>query len=855
MTKCWDAGTTGPQGMARPQDARPFARSLGGSTERRSSWVLTTLGCAGLALLGACAPGASGGSAGLTSGFRGGGKSGASQVVAILETEAPDRDTFVVHGTIPVPPGTYPRSDNKVAFSVVDPSGQIAPTQMEIVSRYPDAKQGADVVEVLAHVQRPPGAQPGDRIQYEVIENPHSGRKYKPSDRVKKLLHTPGSMLVVATDVFGHQYGVQLYDTARGQIGGTKKPFRGGEVAKTMRTYGIMSPFGAPVGAPDGALDHLFGVHAYMTSFKGEDSLQVSLRVHNGHSGLDKSTPADNPLGKVNFAKLELWVPQGWEVHQPNTDPGTGVAYNQNSWRVHPIVAPRTDGKMHVMPAQAQMERRFVIAPVGEDIRAQSIAREEGQAFCRPGFAPKGGELYSWWNRQTARYFPQAHRLPELPHLGEANIRAKHKGEYNALRNQLATGNTGNFPVSNPQYGWAKPWGSAYGGMTGGSEIFIFDGIPTAFAASLDGYRHRQIAHRMYTDRQPDTLFNKDGEPTRLSQWIVKGSIEYFPALFFQTLLAGGGDPFGLGHSASFQRDYVASKGLEAGYGPTLEGFKPVDFQHYTRYTRNAKVLTWLGNDPMAKDDIMMRTELFRMSYNLYPNNAGGGSIVSGMLADQKAIAWHPGTGMTFGRGEAWGLDVSNAAYRIADDTWRTEALPWFEDIADLVASGQSSCNGFIQALVMPKMLNGQYHVRQSIEQSITENALMGLNKSVFEGRDTGRFHQTAYVLEQSLYSMIGPMAWNPKYNGPWSYLAVGPKDKVSGTYCGSIPSGGGANGPDLFQIWSSFAYGYELTGDPQFLDRAEEALGGDLHTFLHSSGYGNLENRAALLALAQDIY
>ena len=51
---------------------------------------------------------------------------------------------------------------------------------------------------------------------------------------------------------------------------------------------------------------------------------------------------------------------------------------------------------------------------------------------------------------------------------------------------------------------------------------------------------------------------------------------------------------------------------------------------------------------------------------------------------------------------------------------------------------------------------------------------------------------------------------------------------------------------------WCSFAWGYELTADPEFLNKADGQAGGDVLTEIEStSSYNlNLENRAALLAM-----
>ena len=73
--------------------------------------------------------------------------------------------------------------------------------------------------------------------------------------------------------------------------------------------------------------------------------------------------------------------------------------------------------------------------------------------------------------------------------------------------------------------------------------------------------------------------------------------------------------------------------------------------------------------------------------------------------------------------------------------------------------------------------------------------------------------------------------------------------------FCNFIPPGGTSPGVDKYQTWSTFAYGYELTGDQIFLDRALQMAGGnDLLTQMLGGKYSNLENRAALISLSQQL-
>jgi hypothetical protein len=128
---------------------------------------------------------------------------------------------------------------------------------------------------------------------------------------------------------------------------------------------------------------------------------------------------------------------------------------------------------------------------------------------------------------------------------------------------------------------------------------------------------------------------------------------------------------------------------------------------------------------------------------------------------------------------------------------------------------------------------------------------LWGLKESVFRDVDPTRLVQTEDVLVDSITAMIGPMAWTS--GGPWSHIAVAP---LSGQpYCGTLPSGGAGNGTDNWQTPSSYAYGYQLTGDPIFLTRAAQALAGGSPNLVHAlegQGFHNLENRAPLIAILQ---
>src|SRR6185436_9101724 len=132
-----------------------------------------------------------------------------------------------------------------------------------------------------------------------------------------------------------------------------------------------------------------------------------------------------------------------------------------------------------------------------------------------------------------------------------------------------------------------------------------------------------------------------------------------------------------------FQETYVTNNNLAPPYKTNLDSYSPIDYQHYIRYTRSPKVLAWLGNDAIAKDDLWMAAELFRLWYHELPTCANG-STKGGMLSDIASVTGHPASGFAFGRGEGWGIDTMSAAYSLNSIAWRQEALPWFQKVSDL---------------------------------------------------------------------------------------------------------------------------------------------------------------------------
>lgn len=777
------------------------------------------------------------------------------EMVARLELAAPNATSFVLRGTVPVPRGVFPRDDGLNPFILRNVDAVRFAAQVEVVSRYPGPGADADVVELLSRVTLPRGVEYGDTVGFDVVYWPHPEQPFSQHPEVDALFDEAHGFVLRTHDVFGHLYNARPLVNLRDGV--RRRTLRSGAAAvqEVTHTTLLPRPF---VEGDQGTLPHMMGVHVYVTRWRDEPFVSLDLRVHNAHSGLDPDDPTDDVLGRMYFDALELRLPPEWVVLPAFEDPTFGpprteTANSGDLYRVWPLVAPIEGGDLHVMPSMARFHRRYTIARRGFARRARRYLHEETLAFCRPGTSPSGRRLWSWWNPDTARYFPQNHVLPTLEHVSPAGIRAELAGDLDSIAAMVAGNAPPAWPILAPRLGWAHPWGTSHGGMVGGSEIFLYDGLRTAWSASNDGYRLMQLAHRMYGDRQPNMLYNGNGRPTRHEDWVVRhplGPLQ--PVWWYNGPILYAADPFGFGSAPTFQREHVEANGLDPDYRAELESYQAIDEAHLIRFTRSPKVLLWLGNDALAREDLWTQAEGVRLTYTDLPQDHYFGIIPTGMLAARRFVDEHPGEGLPYGRGEAWGLDTMCAAYASLDDTWRARMLGWFEQVADLVQDGQADCSGIIQSTPLVNVFNGEYRCRQSIEAAITENALWSLSTTVFGDVYPEAASAVRDVLTESAYSMISPLVWSTSQHGPFALFATSWFDGSVPPFCTYIPWNGNQGNVDKYQVWSTFAYAYELTGDPVFLERAAEMLERSLVPGLFDDGLINIENRAALIALLQ---
>jgi hypothetical protein len=267
---------------------------------------------------------------------------------------------------------------------------------------------------------------------------------------------------------------------------------------------------------------------------------------------------------------------------------------------------------------------------------------------------------------------------------------------------------------------------------------------------------------------------------------------------------------------------------------------------------RSAKVLAWLENDELAKDDLRMRAAIFRLGFHQHNNTASGNFAGVGLKGTWVRSQEFPARGLDIGRALGWGLDAVNCAYAFGNDETRTTLAPWYSLLTESLAAGQM-CNGFVMSKASPKVFGGLYNGRQQYEHAIMENAWWGAVATALLGRDPQHAAQMEGVIAKSALAMISPYSWSNAQHGPWSQLATGPLSDTEPMFCElPHPPGGISKGVDRFQCWSSFAYGYELTGNAALLQKAGEMAGGDLKAKLLAGGLNNVESKAALIALVQ---
>ncbi len=775
-----------------------------------------------------------------------------NEVVGLLRMTAPQSEDFILSATLPVPPGTLVNGATAVPLAVVGAGSVAVPTQVEVVSRYPSNVDGADVVHIMAQVTRPAGLAPGDTLEFEVSLSPHAPLEPEIEPLVNDLLTAPGAIMLLAEDAMGHSYEADLLTSLRS---GNAEIQLNGVCARRIKTHEVLLPVSVVPGSW-GTLPHMMGVHSYLTLFSDQNFARLDLHVHNGMDGQDTSTLNDDLLDDLYFKDLKLKLPDAWNVAFAFDVPGQGAVEQRVGYTKTELISAEPNNRFHLMPKMSHFVRRLVLYRSSTSTQAQELASSKYVAFSQSGNTSTELPLWSWWNEDTARYYPQNHRLPDLGYIDLTSIKSRLAGELNEWEVQILSGAAGDFPYESPRLGWAHPFGIEYGGMTGGEGINTFDGIKTAWAASQDGIRKSQIRMGAMVDRQTQVLFNSSGNPTNYTDLVVypQNQAPYVP-LWFYNVPESGSSLFDFDAAPQFQIDHVNNAGSTPVYEHSLRSFQAIDYQHFVRYTRDLKTLAWLTNDALSKDLLEAASESYRLSFHEYHNSNHGHVQSTGLLWALTHVSDHPGLGAPVGRGNAWGIDAAVAAYSLGDDDLRNRYLPWFNMIGTLFEEGQSTCTGNLMSLGMQNYFSGMFRVRQVMEGAFLENLLRSMATSVYEGMDEVQATTLDDILVRSVRCSITGRFWNELEAAPCFNNATGLIDANAGNFCWSAPEGTASDYVNRTEFFSSLAYAFEISDDDFFLFRAAQILGGENSLELLEDGLGvNIQNTAGLLALLQDL-
>jgi hypothetical protein len=453
--------------------------------------------------------------------------------------------------------------------------------------------------------------------------------------------------------------------------------------------------------------------------------------------------------------------------------------------------------------------------------------------------------LWSWWNPQTTRYFPQRTPLAlwstyrRNGQVGLAALEARIGAELHRLRTLLSSGEEQPGSMSGPLMGWAHPLGVSIQGMTGGSGIEPIVGQRVVAAADARGVEALMLKHRMHACRQPDAQWNRQGQPVGPELW--RGEKNRVPFDFRTNanmvprsfkLPARGGPPasdqvqavYEAGLRPPYDRGTPAkSDGRIPGQNDALLAWWPHDGQHMVRYTSAPKALVWLANDALARDSLLHAAELFHLAFHGGRHAVESWSPGATLRVYEGLVHKHPGHGLPIGRDQAWGMDAACAAYSCATPAWREAHRGWLVRIAQLLLDGAMS-SGIVQRQVNPKVLGARHASSQTFETHFLLHAERCLIESVLEGVDPER----ATALLQLHHRALEFLYWGPVWSdprptlhsetplaGPRWHFAVAPKEGFGATpYCESsrwgpdyLPADGLDLGVEIRYGWGPLQY------------------------------------------------
>lgn len=513
----------------------------------------------------------------------------------------------------------------------------------------------------------------------------------------------------------------------------------------------------------------------------------------------------------VYFRSLRLLVPSGWTWTSFLPDPAVGNGY---------LVRPDN----HVIPQRMERSFRVVVHPVGTT----------------PDLSYRGWGVASW---KDGGYLAESVPVPDLSHL-TVNLTTQKTDDYNRLQNLLPT-QPGDVPVS---FLWPAR-GVKYGGMTGGIDIFQYEGVVAAATAQVDGILSLFVEQLRYASRQMGCIYDSDGRPIAIEDY--RNANGTLPWSMFNNKFQG--NPV---KDAPFHFSTTGPGSGTAAYDP-LE-YEPIDDQHLIRRSKANKVLVWLDNDPLARLYLTMDATLKRMIFYEGP----GGHVAIPALKAQ---------GLPWGRAEAWAADALATVYAISDDAWRARHESWFVQFTLALYRGQMQ-NGLFSALDMGKVVTSPpyghrlnepcpigIHTLQSSTAEVPDYKAHRANEQVYMMMALHAAEETVGIQTADMLRRCGNGLWNLAWkigtDGLLDRYPVGRIDGQPYLDASQIPAGLTTTIPkDNYHVAGGLYLG--LTSGSTLVPAlyaytATGSLQGALAALI-SRGANSIENVAPLLALLQ---
>ena len=483
-----------------------------------------------------------------------------------------------------------------------------------------------------------------------------------------------------------------------------------------------------------------------------------------------------------------------------------------------------------------------------------------------------GTTRIGWTLKDRGGYLAQGVPLPSDSGFNMKSVRSQVNAKADEQFHRWRTGQSQSPAYTIGALGMWPVGGTPYGGMTGGVDVEQFPGVDVWLAGERKDLL--EINHERYMARQPGMMFTDKGEPHVLSGSPPK---DYFNFRFKakRPFEIDPKQPWNTHYDDPYNWDRARAEQSQQGssdYKAQLDSFDPIDYQHLTRATKDAKALVYLANDEIAK--LRLSAMAHAMRHTWYEGQGG-------KLAQK---AGGPNSlGDDIGRGEAWCCDLvcTVQAYDAKTFSW----ADWIEAF-DSWASRVQMASGVLQAQAHGKQAVGDASSEPNAH-SQTQKCKIGVHLS---GTDASKYvadfyvgrsnehiflmhalraisevapHLSSLITLESAARCMRDYLWVTGKNGPHArYIAAAinarqgysTRQKLEDSPIGPFLSHPNL-GPDNYHVASSLGYGYLDGVDMDEVVKLYTGKGSipEARAKLAADGIKQLDSRAVLIRVLQD--